>query len=182
MENGDCSYRRFLDGDRSAFDEIMREHFDHVVLFIDRILHDTQLAEDTAIDVFAYLAFKKGYDGRSSMRTYLLTVARSRALNAIKKRNAHPTASYEDLSEDESDREEMTERLFADERRKIVGSAMAKLPEEMRTVLHLVYFEELSYAEAAKVMRKNAKQIDNLLCRAKNALRKELGEEGRTYL
>ena len=47
----------------------------------------------------------------------------------------------------------------------------------MRLAVHLVYFEELSYEEAARVMKKNKKQIDNLLYRAKSLLRSELGKE-----
>ncbi|MBQ9467691.1 MAG: RNA polymerase sigma factor [Clostridia bacterium] len=182
MENGDCSYRRFLDGDNSAFDGIVKEHFDHVVFFIDRILHDTQASEDVAIDVFAYLAFKKGYDGRSSMRTYLLTVARSRALNYIKKHRAHPTVSFDDLSSEACDRADMLDRLIDDERKKYVSEAMDKLPDDQKTALHLVFFEGLTYKETAKIMKKSEKQVDNLLFRAKNALRSLFGEEGRKYL
>ena len=47
----------------------------------------------------------------------------------------------------------------------------------MRLAVHLVYFEELSYEEAARVMKKSKKQIDNLLYRAKSFLRSELGKE-----
>ena len=52
----------------------------------------------------------------------------------------------------------------------------------MRIAVHLVYFEELSYEEAAKIMNKNAKQIDNLLYRAKNTLRATLGEKGKAII
>ncbi|MBO6061120.1 MAG: hypothetical protein J6P98_03260 [Clostridia bacterium] len=48
--------------------------------------------------------------------------------------------------------------------------------------MHLVYLEEMTYAEAAAVMHKNRKQIDNLLCRAKKELAAVLGEEGRALL
>ena len=45
MDNGASSYRRFLEGDASAFDEIMKELFDNLVFFIDRyisrVLHKT---------------------------------------------------------------------------------------------------------------------------------------------
>ena len=44
--------------------------------------------------------------------------------------------------------------------------------------MHLVYFEEYSYEDAARIMKKNRKQIDNLLYRAKNTLRDMIGEEG----
>ena len=42
----------------------------------------------------------------------------------------------------------------------------------------MIYFEELSYEETAKVMKKNKKQIDNLLYRSKEKLRTILGKEG----
>ena len=48
----------------------------------------------------------------------------------------------------------------------------------MRAVVHLIYFEEMTYAEAAKVMKKTVKQVDNLLYRAKKALRITLGKDG----
>ena len=52
------------------------------------------------------------------------------------------------------------------------------LPEEQQIAVHLVYFEEYSYAEAAKIMKKTAKHVDNLLYRAKNTLRDLMGERG----
>ena len=53
--------------------------------------------------------------------------------------------------------------------------AIGGLPQDMQTAVYLVYFEELSYAEAAVVMKKKPKQVDNLLYRAKGLLREALG-------
>ena len=181
-KNGDDSWRRFLDGDEKAFDAIIKEHFDYVVFFVDWMLHDTFASEDIAIDVFAYLAFRRGYDGRSSMRTYLLTVARSRALNYLKKQKGTQTLDFAQIEEDESDRAALEETVLRDERKKAINEAIAALPPEMQSAVRLVYFEDLTYAQAAKVMKKSVKQIDNLLYRAKNDLHALLGEEGRAYL
>lgn len=52
MDNGASSYRRFLEGDESAFDEIMKELFDGLVFFIDRYVHDIHAAEDIASMLF----------------------------------------------------------------------------------------------------------------------------------
>ena len=41
MDNGASSYRRYLNGDNSAFDEIIKDYFDSLVFFIDRYVHDT---------------------------------------------------------------------------------------------------------------------------------------------
>ena len=48
--------------------------------------------------------------------------------------------------------------------------------------MRLVYFEEMTYAEAARVMGKKSKQVDNLLYRAKRELQNILGEEGMELL
>ena len=48
----------------------------------------------------------------------------------------------------------------------------------MQLAVHLYFFEEMSYEEIAQVMRKNRKQVDNLLYRAKKELRILLGKDG----
>ena len=56
-----------------------------------------------------------------------------------------------------------------------------RLNDDYRTAVHLVYFEEMSCEQAAKIMKKNKKQIENLLYRAKNALRKNLRKDGECF-
>lgn len=65
MDNGACSYRRFLSGDESAFDEIMKELFHGLVFFVDRYVHDVHAAEDIAIDAFSDLIVHKQAGGQS---------------------------------------------------------------------------------------------------------------------
>ena len=55
---------------------------------------------------------------------------------------------------------------------------MQELKEEYRIALHLIYFEEMSYEEAGKVMHKSRKQIENYAYRARNALKSILEQEG----
>ena len=57
---------------------------------------------------------------------------------------------------------------------------MAKLSPDYREALYLIYFEELSHAEAAAVMGKSAKQIENLVFRGRKSLRGLLESEGIT--
>jgi len=182
MDNGASSYRRYLDGDDSAFEEIIRELFDSLVFFVDRYVADVHTAEDIAIDAFTELIVHKGrFDFRVSLKTYLFMIGRSRALNHIKRRKR---ITMEPLTEAEHIRDQQTleELVLTDERKRAVNHALQKLPEEMRLAVHLVYFEGLSYEEAAKVMKKTKKQVDNLLYRSKKALRAILGEEGANLL
>ena len=183
MDNAACSYRRFLDGDEAAFDEIIHELFDHLVFFVDRYVRDTHAAEDIAIDVFSDLVIHRSrYNFRVTLKTYVFMLGRSRALNYIKRRNRFRTAELSEAESAVADRLLLEEQFLQGERNRLLNDALAALPEDMKAAIHLVYFEELSYEEAAAVMKKNKKQVDNLLYRAKNALRTALGKEGEYLL
>ena len=182
MDNGASSYRRFLNGDESAFDEIMKELFDNLVFFIDRYVHDIHAAEDIAIDAFSDLVVNEHrYNFKVTLKTYLFMLGRSRALNYIKHRKV---IEFVELTEAVNTAEQKTleEIILSDERKRIVNNALNALPDDMRVVIHLIYFEDLSYDEAAKVMKKNRKQVDNLLYRAKKELRIILGKDGELLL
>jgi len=58
MDNGASSYRRFLEGDLSAFEEIIDAYKDSLIFFINRYVSDLDLAEDIAADTFATLLMK----------------------------------------------------------------------------------------------------------------------------
>lgn len=60
MDNGESSCRRFLQGDKSAFDDILKEYRQSLTFFIYRYVKDYDEAEDIAIDVFVeFLAHPK---------------------------------------------------------------------------------------------------------------------------
>ena len=183
MDNGASSYRRFLDGDESAFDEIMKELFDNLVFFIDRYVHDIHAAEDIAIDAFSDLVVNKHrYNFKVTLKTYLFMLGRSRALNYIKHRKVINFIELTEAENTSAEQETLEEIILADERKRIVNNALNSLPDDMRVVIHLIYFEDLSYDEAAKIMKKNRKQVDNLLYRAKKELRIILGKDGELLL
>ena len=183
MDNGASSYRRFLDGDDSAFDDIMKELFHRLVFFLDRYVHDIHTAEDLAIDTFSdLLVHRHRYNFKVTLKTYLFMIGRSRALDYIKHRKI---INFVELSEAETinnDEKTLEELVLIDERKRMVNIAIAQLTEDMRIAIHLIYFEDMSYDEAGKVMKKNRKQVDNLLYRAKKELRIILGKDGEQLL
>ena len=183
MDNGASSYRRFLNGDQSAFDEIMQELFYGLVFFINRYVQDIHTAEDLAIDTFSDLiVHRHRYNFKVTLKTYLFMVGRSRALDYIKHRKVLNFVELSEAENQASDEQSLEEMMLADERKRVVNAAIAQLPEDMRVVIHLIYFENMTYDEAAKVMKKNKKQVDNLLYRAKKELRIILGEDGEQLL
>ena len=177
MDNGASSYRRFLSGDESAFSLIMEELFHGLVFFIDRIVHDPYAAEDIAIDVFSELiVHKHRYNFKVTLKTYLYMLGRSRAIDYLRRQKHH--ADLSELEQVADERANLEELVLVNERKRLVHDAIKQLPEAMQTVIHLIYFEKMTYEEAAKVMKKNRKQIDNLLYRAKKELHAIIGKDG----
>ncbi len=178
-DNGASSYRRYLEGESEAFDLIMKEYFDGLIFFINRYLHNPSVSEDIAIDVFADLVVHpKRYNFSVSLKTYLYMLGRSFALNYLKRqRRVRITDISEayDLSDGELD---VPDVIIGNEENRALYSAIEKLGDDMRTAVYLVYFEGMSYTEAATVMKKNKKAVDNLLYRAKKELKAILGENG----
>ena len=130
------------------------------------------------MDAFSDLiVHRHRYNFSVTLKTYLFMIGRSRALDCLRRRKLIGFTELSALQE-QADEEALEKAVLADERKRAVSAAVAALPEDMRTVIHLIYFEEMSYAQAARVMKKSVKQVDNLLYRAKKALRVRLGEEG----
>lgn len=181
MDTAASSYRRYLSGEEEAFDGIVKELFDPLVFFIDRYVHDLAAAEDIAIDVFTELVVHKHrYHFKVQLKTYLFMIGRSRALNWLKHRKRLAETDLDEI-QIADDRQLLEEQFIRSERSRLLHEALSQLPEAMRTAVHLVYFEGMSYADAAKVMKKSKKQVDNLLYRAKSALRTMLGKEGELF-
>lgn len=176
MDNGASSYRRYLDGEEEAFDRIIKDYYDHLVFFINSYVQSFATAEDLAVDVFSDLiVHRRRYNFKTPLKTYLFMLGRSRALNYIKRSKIVPTV---ELSAAEHLGTPSVEELyFADLRKQALYRALDQLEEQQRTAIHLVYLEDLSCADAAVIMKKNTKQVYNLLYRAKERLRTILGME-----
>ena len=64
------------------------------------------------------------------------------------------------------------------ERDAVLWRCVGRLNDDYRNALLLYYFEDMSCEEIAGVMKKNRKQVANLLSRGRAALRSELEKEG----
>ena len=143
MDNGASSYRRFLDGDETAFREIMEEYHHGLVFFIHGYVQDIHTAEDIAIDVFSDLiVHKHRYNFKIALKSYLYMLGRSRALDHIKHRTCRPMV---ELSQAEALKDEtaaLEELIFADERKRKIHTAMAQLPEDIPHVFISSFTQE----------------------------------------
>ncbi len=179
---GASCYRRFLDGDESGFDDILKLYHDSLIVFINRFVRQYETAEDLAADTFMeLLVHKKRYRFNSSFKTYLFSIARHKAIDYVRHESRYTMLSSDsDSTPALSEFIAMEENLIATEEKKKIREAIAGLPEDYATYLHLCYFEDLTADEIAKIMKKTKKQISNIAYRSKKALAAAMGKEGDT--
>ena len=180
MENGVISYQRYIEGDDAALAELMHDYENGLILYIDSIVHDIAVSREISDEVFFKLALKKPvYKEDHSFKAWLYSIGRNLAKNHITRfiiKNR--TVS---IDEDIKDPEDLEREHIKNEEKIMLHRTMKKLKTQHQQVLTLVYFEQLSNKEAAQVMHKTVKQIENLLYRAKIVLREELEKEGFEY-
>lgn len=173
-------YQRFLSGDDSGLQRLMERYGNSLTLYIDGYLHDIHEAEDLMIEAFAYFVAKRPRLRDNGFRAYLYKSARHLALRCLQKKRRKQLFSFDDL-EQEPESDVLLETLVqTDERNRILWRCMDELAPAYREALYLVYFEGMRHAEAAAVMRKNEKQIADLVYRGRASLRKTLEREGIT--
>lgn len=82
MHNGESSYRRFVEGDQSAFDELMDAYRDRLIFFIKGYVGSAEEAQDIAMDTFVEILVHPGrFRFKSSFKTYIYSVARHKAVD-----------------------------------------------------------------------------------------------------
>ena len=177
MENGASSYRRFLDGDDNGFVEIVRDHKDGLILYLNSFVDNIPLAEELAEDTFVKIGIRKPrFSGRSSFRTWLYAIGRNVAIDHLRKesrRRTEPIDSHADIA----DLESLENAYISQEEKIAVHRAMGYLRAEYRQVLWLTYFEGFSNRETARIMKKSVHSVETLLYRARQSLKKILETE-----
>ena len=169
MDNGASSYRRFCnEGDDSGLVEIIVNYRDGLILYLNSFVGNIHIAEELAEDT-------------SSFKTWLYTIGRNIAINHLRRRSRFSLVSVDDCSELESEEESLEAAVIKEEQKISVHRALKKLKPEYHQVLWLIYFENFSNKEAAKIMGKSVHNIETLVYRARKSLKSQLETEGFTY-
>jgi RNA polymerase sigma-70 factor (ECF subfamily) len=119
-----------------------------------RVLKDRQVAEEVVLDVFLQVwRSAQGYDvARARPLGWLFTIARSRALDALRARRVR-VRREDELAPGHPEVEPAPtppERLDLTDRQGRVRRALAELPADQKLAVHLAYFEGLSHTEIAQ--------------------------------
>ena len=177
---GASSYRRFLQGDKTALEDLMRTYSDPLIRFAYCYVKDSVEAEDIMEDAFAALILRrKAFSDCENFRAYLYKIVRNKSLDHLRrKKRKVPLSDLENLLCDGGD----TEREAAkNERNQRLYRCMQQLPTQYEEALYLMYFEDYRPAEISKIIKKTEKQTYNILARAKTALKELLKKEGIFY-
>lgn len=175
-EIGASSYRRFQQGEETALDQILVAYSDALVRFAYSLVHNSYAAEDIAAESIAILLMKhKKFRDDGEMRAYLYGIARHKAMDYL--RLHRYLVALEDVEKVLGSGDPECAAVLK-ERDETIYRCMQALPETYRQVLQLQYFDGFAPQEIAAIMRKNQKQIYNLLSRARVALKELLEKEG----
>jgi RNA polymerase sigma-70 factor (ECF subfamily) len=151
-----------------------------VYALILRVVRDEGIAEDLVQETFLRI-WNRGHRfdaARGSLSTWILTVARNRAIDYVRSAGARAAKGQTDLDAIEHP------ALFVDVERDLLNSdrlrrirlAFEKLSQNQRTALELAYFEGLSQTEMAERMQQPLGTIKTWVRSALQILRDELGE------
>ncbi len=180
MEKDEALFAAYLGGEGNALCILMERHGNALMLYINGYIHDIHEAEDLMIEAFSRMVAAKPRLVENGFKAYLYKTARNLALRYANNRRRHSCFSLEALK-DEPESGLLVEAVVqTEEQGRILRKCMEQLSLHYREALYLLYFENMSYAQAAQVMGKTKKQIDHMLERGKKALRPLLEQEGIT--
>ena len=182
MDNGASSYRRFREGDDDGIVQIIKDHKDGLIFYLNSIVQNVHVAEDLMEDTFVKLIAKRPrFSGKSTFKTWLYSIGRNVALDYLRKNARLNTVSPEEVLALKADEADVARQYLQTERKFQVHNALKQLNKDYRQVLVLIYFEDFENDQVAAILKKSNKQVENLVCRAKRSLKSELEKEGFVY-
>ncbi len=172
---------RVAAGDDRALEEIYRRYAGMLKALILRVVGDYGEAEEILQEVFvqAWRQADRYNRQRSSVSTWLALIARSRSIDRIRTRKvvARTVASAHKEKGDEHQSPEGMADVWNQERRKRLGAALAKLPEEQRKVLELAFYSGLTQREISEREDIPLGTVKTRTLLAMNKLRKSLAAD-----
>jgi RNA polymerase sigma-70 factor (ECF subfamily) len=169
---------RVAAGNADAFSSLVESHQERLLRLCERLLGDAEEARDAAQDVFLK-AYRKAADVRpqGQVYTWLYRIAVNHCLNKLRRRRLVRFLRLDAPGDEDSPTFDPLDRaadpasaLEARRRWQATRQAIAKLPENQRSVLMLIRFEGLSYKQVAEVLRITEGAVESRLVRAMRRL------------
>ena len=144
--------QRIADGDRLAMQVLFARHRTPVYRWLLRLVSHEALAEDLLSDVFLDVWRQAGrFEARSSVSTWLMSIARFKALSARRRRAEAPLdETIESTVADQADDPEAA--LQKKNREELLRAALTRLSPDHRAVIDLVYYHGKSVDDVAQIL------------------------------
>lgn len=160
---------RVASGDQSAMRALYEAHSEAVWRFVRSRLSDefeaNDIVHETMITVWRTAA---RYEGRASVRSWMLSIARNKVVDHLRKHGRLDLRDADDTVPDEAPIAEVVVAAAQDANR--LRACITKLGERQRAAIHLSYFEELTYAEIAEIEHVPEGTIKSRIFHAKQLL------------
>jgi len=183
----EISIEALIAGDRAEFARLVDAYSSPIYRLGLRMLGNPQDAEDVLQNTFLNaLTHLSGFEGRSSVATWLYRIAANEALMLIRKKKPEVSLEGSDHANENETVEHLKPTQFADwsalpeeellstEGKKILDSTIQTLPESLRIVFVLRDMEGLSIKETADALDLMETNIKTRLLRARMFLRERL--------
>jgi RNA polymerase sigma-70 factor, ECF subfamily len=157
---------RFKRGQRDAFGAMVRRYERELYGYLRRYLGDGDLADDVFQNTFLQLYTKiSTYESGRRVRPWLYTIAKNQAIDALRRSGRHPTVSLDQASDSidgdvqslislvENRSSGPADAAVGEERRQLIRASVDRLPDFLRQVVILAYYQGLKYREIADIMR-----------------------------
>lgn len=185
--------RRMKRGEDEAFDIFVRAHYPDILKYCYYHCAESEDAQDLAQETFIrFFRNLSGYSHRGKAKNYLYTIAGNLCKDAYKKKREIPLEAIveaEVVGDGEQQKEGLGDAVRATRRtlsedgqerindRLLIEQALDQLPEELREVIVLRYFQDLKLREIAALFQIGLPLVKYRLRRAKKILESLLGEE-----
>jgi len=143
---------RIANGDRLAMQVLYVRHHVRVFRFVVRLVRDETKAEDLISEVFLDVWRQAGrFEGRSAVSTWMLAIARFKALSALRRRpdeglDEETAGAIEEPSDDPG------AALEKKDKSAMIRKCLTGLSAEHREIIDLVYYHEKSVEEVAEIV------------------------------
>jgi RNA polymerase sigma-70 factor (ECF subfamily) len=170
--------RQIAQGDERAFERLFRCYAPRIFRFAMSYLNDPALAEEVVQEtMIAVWKNAKDYKEQSQLSTWILGIARNKALDRARARQREPELLRE-IDRRASGRATPEQIAQRDSQAERVRSALEKLSPEHREVIMLAFYNELSYSEIAQILNCPEGTVKSRVYYAKEQLKRILSEGG----
>ena len=177
-ENSDeALIEKIASGNRLAMQVLFARHHARVYRFVLRLVGNDALAEDVTSEVFLSVWRQAHrFEARSAVTTWLLAIARYKALAELRRR---PEGLCDQGPEETGDPTDHPEAVFEIKHRgEILRRCLTRLSREHREIIDLVYYHEKSVQEAAEIVGVPGNTVKTRMFYARRKLSELLAAEG----